>query len=1008
MTRKHQQNRLPEGGGIDRGKPLRFKFDGDELGGYAGDTLASALLANNVNLVGRSFKYHRPRGIFSAGAEEPNALVQLEQGAYTEPNIKATQIELYEGLRAASQNRWPSLRVDVGAINSFVSRVIPAGFYYKTFMWPASLWMTYERWIRRAAGLGRSPSQPDPDRYEHRHAHCDVLVVGAGPAGLAAALVAGRTGTRVIIVDEQAEFGGSLLADDSDIDAAPAMHWISRVTSELEELEQVTVLSRTTLTGYYDYNYLVALQRVTDHLPPAAYPDRPRQRLWKIRARQVVIAAGSIERPLVFADNDRPGVMLAGAVRTYLSRYAVLPAPSMVFFTNNDSAYLAALKAQACGAQVTVVDIRRSPKGELVDRAEQADIMVHRGSAITAVRYSNRLKGVEVMRLNQAGSGVVGTAKTTIECGVVATSGGWTPTVHLHSQARGALTYNETIAAFVPDGCAAINPGFSAGACNGKFDLGRCLQDGFNAGSDAARAAGFPGAPPATPKTRRTVDGPMQVMWTVPCDHPIGRGPKKHFHELQNDATVADLQLAMREGFDSIEHLKRYTTTGMATDQGKTSNLVALGVLSDARGAPLESVGITTFRPPYTPLTFGAVVGQNRHELFLQTRKTAMHRWHQQNGAVFEDVGDWKRPRYFPQGSEDMDAAVQRECKSVRDHAGILDASTLGKIDLQGRDCAWLLNMMYTNAWSKLEVGRCRYGLMLNEHGMVFDDGVTTRIDENHYHMTTTTGGAARVLTWLEEWLQTEWPEKEVYCTSVTEQWAVAALNGPATRDLLSELTDIPVDAENLPFMSMRQGSVAGVPARIYRISFTGELAFEVNVPAQYGLYVWEQLIERGHKYNLCPYGTESMHVLRAEKGFIIVGQDTDGSVTPDDLGMGWIVSSKKQDFIGRRSLFRSDTAKPGRKQLVGLLTEDPNTVLPEGSHLVSEVRAQPPMPMLGHVTSSYMSPNLGRSIAMALVLDGRNRLGEQLSLKLIDGRVVKAQVVDPVFYDKEGALARG
>ena len=1003
-----QENRIAQGGRIDRQQLFRFTFDGRELNGYAGDTLASALLANGVHLVGRSFKYHRPRGIFSAGAEEPNALVQVGAGAYSEPNIIATQLELYQGLTAISQNRWPNLRFDIASINSFMSRLIPAGFYYKTFMWPASWWMTYEHWIRKTAGLGKSPSHPDPDRYEQRHAHCDVLVVGAGPAGLAAALIASRAGARVIIADEQNEFGGTLLSGESDIDGSPSAEWISDVEQKLAQHEHVTLLPRTTVTGYYDYNYLVAVERVTDHRTPGTESHLPRQRLWKIRAKQVVLATGAIERPLVFADNDRPGVMLANAVRTYIKRYAVLPASSLVVFTNNDSAYRTALDAKECGAQVSIVDIRTNPKGDLVDRAENENIMVYRGCAITGVNYAGRLRGVEVMRLSEDGNAVLGSSRTNIECGVVATSGGWTPTLHLHSQARGRLAFDERIAAFVPaEGCR-INPNLSAGACNGVFGLGRCLKNGFDAGSAAAKAAGFDGISLPVPNVNDVVEGSLRTLWVIPCEHAIGHGRKKHFHELHNDATVDDLHLAVREGFGAIEHLKRYTTTGMGTDQGKTSNLVALGVLSEIRGESLQSIGTTTFRPPYTPLTFGAVVGQNRRDLFLQKRTTAMHPWHDRNGAVYEDVGDWKRPRFFPESNEDMDAAVQRECKAVREKVGILDASTLGKIDIQGKDSAWLLNMVYTNAWSKLETGRSRYGLMLNEHGMVFDDGVTTRIGENHYHMTTTTGGAARVLTWLEEWLQTEWPEKEVYCTSVTEQWAVAAINGPASRDLLSELTDIPLDSERFPFMSMQECRVAGVPARVFRISFTGELAFEINVPAHYGLYLWEQLIEHGRKHDICPYGTESMHVLRAEKGFIIVGQDTDGSVTPFDLGLDWIVSKKKEDFIGRRSLSRSDTAKPGRKQLVGLLTEDPQIVLPEGAHVVAEVKDHPPMPMLGHVTSSYMSPNLGRSIAMALVYDGKNRMGDQLSLKLIDGRVVKAAITDPVFYDREGTRARG
>jgi len=1005
---RFQQNRLPTGGRIDRNRRFSFSFDGEEMHGYAGDTLASALLANDVRLVGRSFKYHRPRGIFSAGAEEPNALVQLGEGAYSEPNMKATQVELYEGLKSSSQNRWPSLRFDIGSINSAASRLIPAGFYYKTFMWPASMWMTYEKWIRKSAGLGRSPDRPDPDRYEHRYAHCDVLIVGAGPAGLAAALAAGRSGARVIVADDQSEFGGSLLSHPAEINGTSALDWSGTVAEELNNLSNVTVLPRTTVTGYYDYNYLVAVERVTDHLPPGTGGNLPRQRLWKIRAARVVLAAGAIERGLVFADNDRPGVMQAGAVRSYINRYSVLPASNMVVFTNNDSAYRTAIDAAENGATVTVIDIRTSPRGTLIDKAEEANIMVYRGSAISAVYGHRGIRGVEVRRLNRAGHGVMRSSRTRIDCAIVASSGGWTPTVHLHSQARGKLDYDETIAAYVPGAGVNINPHRSAGACNGSLDLRKCLAEGLQAGQAAAAEAGYDVVMPEIPSVVAGSEGPMRVMWAIPCKHPVGRGPKKHFHELQNDSTVGDIHLAVREGYSSVEHLKRYTTTGMATDQGKTSNMAALGVLSGLRRQTIQSTGVTTFRPPYTPVTFGAVVGQNRRELFLQQRKTAMHPWHERNGAVYEDVGDWKRPRYFSVGHESMDRAVQRECRAVRDSVGMMDASTLGKIDIQGPDSAWLLNMVYTNAWSKLEIGRCRYGLMLNEHGMVFDDGVTTRIGEHHYHMTTTTGGAPRVLTWLEEWLQTERPDKRVYCTSVTEQWAVAAINGPAARDLLSELTDIPLDAESFPFMAMREGRVAGIPARVFRISFTGELSFEINVPAHHGLYLWEQLIKHGAAHDLCPYGTESMHVLRAEKGFIIVGQDTDGAVTPDDLGMDWIVSKKKEDFIGKRSLSRSDTARAGRKQLVGLLTEDPREVLPEGAHIVAELKDKPPMPMLGHVTSSYMSPNVGRSIAMALLRDGRNRMGERVSLRLMDGRTVNATVVDPVFYDKEGVRARG
>jgi len=1002
-----QINRLNEGGRIERGKPLQFTFNGRTYTGYQGDTLASALLANNEHLIGRSFKYHRPRGIYSAGAEEPNALVQLEEGPHTEPNMRATQVELYRGLRAASQNCWPSVGFDIGAVNSWFSRLLPSGFYYKTFMWPPALWMTYEKFIRKAAGLGESPNDWDPDRYEQRHVHCDVLIVGGGPAGIAAALAAGRSGARVMLADEQSELGGRLLAEPGHIEDRPALEWVGDAVAELDAMEEVTLLPRTTVTGYFDYNYFTALERVSDHLPPAVDDDMPRQRLWRIRARRAVLASGSIERPLVFADNDRPGIMLAGALRSYINRYAVLPGKDIAILTNNDTAYQAALDAQVHGARAEIVDIRPDPGGPLVEKARQSGIPVHAGAAITGVAYNKGIQGVDVMTLSDDGASVRGAAKR-LDCSLVAVSGGWTPTVHLFSQSRGKLQFDDTLQAFVPGACHATNPNRSAGAARGSYKLGECLRQGFEAGAAVAQETGLAAAVPATPRTEDSDQGPLRALWTIPCDHPVGKGKKKHFHEMQNDATVGDIAIAVREGYSNIEHLKRYTTTGMGTDQGKLSNLNALGVLSELRDTTVASLGTTTFRPPYTPLTFGAIVGQGRRELFPQARKSPMHPWHERNGAVYEDVGDWKRPRYFPRAGEDMHAAVQRECKMARQSVGILDATTLGKIDIQGPDASKLLNMVYTNAWSKLAVGRCRYGVMCNEHGMVFDDGVTSRIGDNHYHMTTTTGGAARVLGWLEEWLQTEWPDMQVYCTSATEQWAVASINGPKSRELLAELTDMPLDAESFPFMTWRKARVAGVPARIFRISFTGELSYEINVPASYGLYLWERLMEHGKKYDICPYGTESMHLLRAEKGFIITGQDTDGSVTPYDLDMDWVVSSKK-DFFGRRSLERSDTARPGRKQLVGLLTEDPLEVLPEGAHVVEEVRDRPPMPMLGHVTSSYMSPNLERSIAMALIKDGRRRKAEQekVDVRLMDGRTVRCRVTDYVFYDKQGERAR-
>jgi sarcosine oxidase subunit alpha len=998
--RHSQQQRLPGGGRIDRRRPLRFTFDGAAYEGYAGDTLASALLANSVHLVGRSFKYHRPRGIFGAGAEEPNALVQLGTGAHIEPNVRATQVELYDGLSAAPQNCWPSVRFDLWALNGMLGSLFPAGFYYKTFMWPQSWWRrVYERLIRRAAGLGRAPAAPDPDRYEHMHAHCDVLVVGAGPAGLMAALAAGRSGARVILVDEQPELGGTLLSEPID---HPGAAWLRSVAAELETCAELRVLARTTAFGYYDHNFLGLLEWVTDHLPAGAAPHLPRQRLWKVRARQVVLATGALERPLVFAENDRPGVLLASAARTYVNRYAVKPGRRAVVFTNNDSAYRTALDLLRAGVGVSVIDLRARPAGSLPAEARAAGISVLAGHAITGTKGRHRIASAQVRRLNDAGDQVEGPIET-VPCDLLCISGGWNPTIHLQSQSRAMPRYDDARAMFLPG--EPRQPERSAGACDGAFALRACLEQGARAGRDAAAATGFTAELPELPQLDDPEEAPARTMWLVPSGRPLQRS--KTFVDLQNDVTAGDIRLALGEGYRSIEHVKRYTTTGMGTDQGKTANVNALGIVAEITGRSIADIGVTTFRPPYTPVSFGAVAGRNCGAMFDPVRHTPMHGWHEAHGAVFEDVGQWKRPWYYPGAGEDMAAAVAREVKATRAGIGLLDASTLGKIDLQGPDAAELLNRVYTNAWSQLAVGRCRYGLMLGEDGMVFDDGVTTRLGEHHYLMSTTSGGAARVLAWLEEWLQTEWPELEVYCTSVTEQWATVALSGPDSRRLLAELAEgIDLAPDAFPHMSERQGSVRGVPARVFRISFTGELGFEIQVPASYGLEVWEACIEAGAKYGITPFGTETMHVLRAEKGYIITGQDTDGTVTPHDLGMDWIVALQKADFIGKRSLTRAEIQKPGRKQLVGLFPELASELLEEGAQIVADPHQPIPMTMIGHVTSSYISPNLGRSFALALVRDGRARIGERLYVPMLD-RTIAVTVTEPVFFDKEGERLR-
>ena len=1007
-----QSHRFPVGGRIDRAMPMQFTFNGTRYEGHAGDTLASALLANGVTLIARSWKYHRPRGIVGSGVEEPNAIVQLETGARTVPNARATEVALYDGLVARSVNAWPSVDFDLMAVSGLFARLMPAGFYYKTFMWPKRFWMQYEHFIRKASGLGTAPEEMDPDTYDKMNAHCDVLVAGGGPAGLAAAWAAGKAGARVILADEQGEFGGSLLSErvnaggDTDstlcsIDGASPLAWVAQMVAELKAMPEVRLLPRSTVFGYHDHNFLTIAERRTDHLP-SSQRKGARERLWRVRAKQVVLATGAIERPLVFANNDRPGIMLASAVSAYLNRYRVRMGSRAVVFTNNDGAYRTALDLAEAGIPVAaVVDVRRGPHVALADRAGNAGIRVITNAVIVDTDGRKRVRAVRVMALNARGRGVVGPA-TVIPCDLLAVSGGWSPAVHLHAQSGGRARYDDNKAGFVPG--VPVQAERSVGACNGSFALGDCLAEGVAAGAEAAGLAGVGDtAVPRAPATRDVAEAPLMPVWVVPSAAPISRGPKQ-FVDLQNDVTAADITLAAREGYRSIEHVKRYTALGFGTDQGKLGNINGMAILALALGNDIATTGTTTFRPNYTPVTFGTIAGRDLYERFEPIRKTALHSWHEAHGAVFENVGQWQRPWYFPKAGEDLHAAVKRECLATRNGVGIMDASTLGKIDIQGPDAATFLDWVYTNAWTKLGIGRCRYGLMLDENGMVMDDGVTTRLADHHFLMTTTTGGAARVMAWLERWLQTEWPQLEVYLTSATDHWATAAVAGPSSRQVVQSVCEgIDFSPAAFPFMSCREGRVAGVPARVMRISFSGELAFEVNVGANEARHVWDALMSAGATHGITPYGTETMHVLRAEKGFIIVGQETDGSVTPIDLGMDWIIARTK-DFIGRRSLSRSDMVREDRKHLVGLLTEDSAEVLPEGGQVVADALAPVPVPMLGHITSSYFSASLDRSIALALVQGGRKRKGQRVEVPLANGRVARALIADPVFIDPEGA----
>ncbi|RKQ34923.1 sarcosine oxidase subunit alpha family protein [Kocuria tytonis] len=961
-------NRLPasvrRGTGIDRNAALSFTVDGQQFTGHAGDTLASALLAAGRIRCGDSMYLGRPRGVVSAGVEEPNALVTVQPRTpedVIESMLPATTVELTDGLVA-----------------DFVS--------------------------------GQGPLDPARDGayYDHKNVHADVLVVGAGPAGLAAAREAARGGARVLLVDEQPLPGGSLLSRPEDlVDGVPGWQWARECAAELAAMPEATVLSRTTAFGSYDSNYVVAVQRRTDHLAERPGPGVSRQRVWHVRAAQVVLATGAHERPLVFADNDRPGTMLAGAVRTYLNRYGVAAGRRAVVATTNDSAYELVADLVAAGIDVAAVVDSRPALTDLAERVSRGTgVPVRTGSAVIGTEGDGdggRVSGVVVTGLDDDAAPTG--PRETLAADLLAVSGGWSPVVHLHSQRQGKLRWDDELAGFVPAG--PVRDQHTAGAVNGTLDLAGCLAEGARAGAAAAQEAGF-AAQPQVPDAAATPVSATRPLWLVPRTEDGSQSWDRCFVDLQRDQTVADVLRSVGAGMRSVEHVKRYTSISTANDQGKTSAVNAIGVIAAVLNQQdVGGFGTTTYRAPYTPVAFAALAGRRRGELFDPARVTSIYPWHEAHGALFEDVGQWKRPWFYPQDGEDMDASVLRECAAVRTSVGFMDATTLGKIEIRGRDAGEFLNRVYTNAFKKLKPGVGRYGVMCTPDGMVFDDGVTLRLDEDRYLMTTTTGNAAAVLEWLEEWSQTEWPELDVIFASVTEQWTTVAVAGPRSRDVIAKIApDLDVSQEAFPFMAFRETVLAsGVPARICRISFSGELAYEVNVSGWYGLAVWEDVFAVGQEFGITPYGTETMHVLRAEKAFPIVGQDTDGTVTPQDLGMDWVVS-KTKDFIGKRSYARPSATDPRRKQLVAVLPVDRTTRLPEGAQLIDAgtpvTPHEAPVPMVGHVTSSYRSAVLERTFGLALVENGRQRIGETLQAPL-DGALVDVEIADPVLYDPEG-----
>ncbi len=918
--------------------------------------------------------------MLSIGAEEPNALVTIRKGGATEPNTRAPMVELYDWLEAGAQHAWPALGFDIGAVNGMLSPLLTAGFYYKTFMGRFPSWMFYEKRIRAVAGLGAASRKPDPGAYEKNHAHADVVVIGAGPAGLSAALTAAETGLRVMLIDEAPHAGGWLLRERDTIGEFSGTEWAAEAEARLRAMGNVTVLTRTTAFGLFDGGTLGAVERVSDHLgkPPAGMP---RQRYWLIRAKRFVLATGSIEQPLTFGDNDRPGVMLAGAVRGYLNQYGAICGRRLVVATDNDSGYRTALDQRAAGLDVeAVIDLRREPSGPYYDAARAAGIEILAETQISRSLYGNKLYGVQVAR--------PGRTLRFINCDCLAMSGGWAPTLHLSSHLGGRPAFDAAAGVFV----ASATPNMDiAGAAAGLFGLQDCIKSGREAGERAAQGAGIPARP-----------APAASSADAQIADPVRKG-RKAFVDFQNDVTTQDIKQALREGYVSVEHVKRYTTLGMGTDQGKTSNLAGLSQLSRAREIPVSSVGTTTFRPPYTPVALGALAGSERGQHFAALRRTPIQSWHESAGAPMGEAGLWRRPKAYLRDGEDIASAGQREAIAVRKGVGIVDVSTLGKIEVQGPDAATFLDRIYCNAVSSLKVGRARYGVMLREDGMVLDDGTVARLGDNHFYITTTTAAAGKVMDHLERYAQVIWPQLRVRLTSVTDQFGAIAVAGPKSRMLLERLGgDIAFSDKAFPYPAVRVGMLGGMPARVLRVSYSGERAYELHLDGDHALACWDMLLERGKDLGVIPYGTEAMGVLRIEKGHV-AGAELDGRTTPADLGLTGLVRWNK-DFIGKRLLERAGMSGAERFSLVGLIPVDRNSRLRSGAQLTLDAGTRPPVAAVGHVTSACYSPHMGHPIALALVEDAEGRTGATLYARFpLRGETVAVKVVKPVFVDPEG-----
>ena len=973
---------------INDSEVVSFVFENKTYSGFAGDSLASALSANDIKVLSKSYKYARPRGLMAPYADEPNALVSLEQkGVYT-PNAKATQVELYQDMNATAPTLNPDLIGSIKPLFKVFHKFMPAGFYYKTFMQPKKLWMLYERFLRSFAGISKSPVEADSEHYDHMHHNCDVLVVGAGLAGLTATLELAKTDNKVILVDERPQLGGTAYDyPDEMIGETSQIEHIKGIVSQLQDFSNLTILSRTTAFAFHDENNIIANELRQDHIPLSERNTKlSRQRLHKIKAKHVLLSTGVSERPIAFDNNDLPGIMLSSSGLSLLNRFSVLAGENVVIFTNNDSGYDAANYFSRYAQNVSLVDVRQ----EISNASLNDSIRLISNSAIIRADGNNKVKSVTIAKLDSNNN--LQDQHENIEADLVLIAGGFNPVVHLDCHTGSSPVWDDNLVAFAPTLTKPNRSG--AGSLTGYV----YAQDVHDNATEQAKNIIY-----NSPHKLLATKNYLNTSQFFNVD---GLGAKQ-FVDLQNDVTTDDIKLAIRENYKCIEHIKRYTALGFGTDQGKTSNVLGVAIAAQSQNLQMNEVGTTTFRPAYTPVAFGSLAGQHINDLFDPRRYTPMHPSHENNNAVYETVGQWMRPWYFPENGQELDKAVFNECIKTRKSLGVIDASTLGKIEIHGPDARELLNRVYSNAWTKLPVGSCRYGLMLDENGMIMDDGVTACLSDDHFIMTTTTGGAARVYQWLELWLQTEWPELKVYLSSVTDHFSTTAVVGPNSRKLMKSIcSDIDFSQNGFPFMQWRDGTVCGVRARVMRISFSGELAYEINVQSNYGRYIWDKVIYHGKEWGIVQYGTESMHVLRAEKGYIIAGQDTDGSISPIDADLSWIVAKNKSfSFLGSRSLYRTDTARTDRKQLVGILTDDKKEVLTEGAQMLN---SSDDKHMLGHITSSYFSPILNRSIAMGLVKDGFNRKGDSIVVATADGKKINATIGSYLFYDPEGLKMNG